>query len=433
MKYFIFAILLFSTVSANAQWRKVADFLVSEDGFEPVGEGVTCVYFLDLPGPPRIGFTGTESSLWKTTDGGQSWFGVWDTGMSYAHFGVTGICFKDSLIGWFSLYNGYMPYEQCYRTTDGGQNWNLLNAPSYNLSGAQGIVYDSASGRLFLSCDTEIRISTDLGNTWPDSLSYEAFGYSFASPLRGIVDAVPAWEVRFDTFTTIVYLTTSDGGITWDTIYPQGFSPGLQPRQTLAIPGTSTCFTADWGDNGHVWRSDDFGKNWRAVGSIPINDYCSGYIEGNFSRLYIQTWTGMYVSVDSGVTWVNDSGPYANRAYEKRDFYAAKGVTFAGEDGEPGGLGLWEEDWPQSGVTSASPNLPFALSISPNPTSGAATISLTGAPSANVEIFDVLGREVASFRVAESYEWKMGALLAGTYIVRAAIGDVVVSKRMVKE
>ena len=33
-------------------------------------EYITCVYFLDLQGPPRIGFVGTGTTLNKTTDGG---------------------------------------------------------------------------------------------------------------------------------------------------------------------------------------------------------------------------------------------------------------------------------------------------------------------------------------------------------------------------
>ncbi|HZK75760.1 MAG TPA: choice-of-anchor D domain-containing protein, partial [Candidatus Kapabacteria bacterium] len=91
-----------------------------------------------------------------------------------------------------------------------------------------------------------------------------------------------------------------------------------------------------------------------------------------------------------------------------------------------------------AGVNSASPNLPFALFISPNPTSGVATITLPQAGSTaprvgSVEIFDVLGREVANFRVSGSYEWQMGALPAGTYIVRAEAGGAVVSSRVVKE
>ena len=87
----------------------------------------------------------------------------------------------------------------------------------------------------------------------------------------------------------------------------------------------------------------------------------------------------------------------------------------------------------ESGVNSTPASIPLALSISPNPTSGSTQISLSGAPSANVEIFDVLGRHVASFRVMGSYEWWTGGLPAGTYIVRAAAQGAVVSKRVVKQ
>ena len=85
-----------------------------------------------------------------------------------------------------------------------------------------------------------------------------------------------------------------------------------------------------------------------------------------------------------------------------------------------------------SGV-SASVEPPLALTISPNPTSGSTQISLSGAPSANVEIFDVLGREVTNFHIEGYYEWQTSLLPAGTYIVRASIGGAVVSKRVVKE
>ena len=75
----------------------------------------------------------------------------------------------------------------------------------------------------------------------------------------------------------------------------------------------------------------------------------------------------------------------------------------------------------------------IALSIAPNPVSGLAMITLTGAPSGNVQIFDVLGREVASFRMAGSYEWNMATLPAGTYILRAEANGVIISKRIVKQ
>src|SRR5579863_9167497 len=35
--------------------------------------GVECVYFIDLPGPPRIGFVGDSGNVFRTTDGGATW------------------------------------------------------------------------------------------------------------------------------------------------------------------------------------------------------------------------------------------------------------------------------------------------------------------------------------------------------------------------
>jgi len=84
-------------------------------------------------------------------------------------------------------------------------------------------------------------------------------------------------------------------------------------------------------------------------------------------------------------------------------------------------------------VNSVPQSIPFSLSISPNPTSSLSTISITGAPSANVEIFDILGREVASFRVVGSYELQMNGLTPGTYIVRAEASGAVVSKPLLKQ
>ncbi len=439
-KAVILLALLFVYCSANGQWRKVADFVATQDG-QPDGwhrgEPVTCIYFIDLPGPPRIGFVGTESSLYKTTDGGQRWFGVWDTGVSYDHDYISGICFKDSLIGWFSVSDGYNPSESCYRTTDGGQTWNVQYFPAtgnhiYDSWPAHGVYYNSISGRLFLSCHTMLRISTDLGLTWTDSLPYFAYNYSFASPLRGIVETQPTYFVMQDTFNPIVYLTTSDGGVTWDTAQAIGFTSKMGPNETLAIPGTTTCFgiSAGWkaGFGGEIWRSDDFGKTWRAVGDLPMGAQdCSGYIAGDFTRLYAQTDSAMYVSTDSGVTWINDGGPGIQETdVGVPQIYASKGVTFAGMIGFDTNAGvqtssLWEGIWPQSGVTpSAIPAGP-EISVYPNPTSGVVTIR--GATDA-VVVTNVLGEEV--LRLGKSDEdvrptrLDLSGLPAGTYFVRVS-------------
>jgi hypothetical protein len=82
---------------------------------------------------------------------------------------------------------------------------------------------------------------------------------------------------------------------------------------------------------------------------------------------------------------------------------------------------------------SPLPTYNLIFTVAPNPATAVVTISLSGAPSANIEIYDVLGREVTSFRMAESYEWQMSTLPVGTYIVRATSDGTVVSRRVVKE
>jgi Secretion system C-terminal sorting domain len=62
---------------------------------------------------------------------------------------------------------------------------------------------------------------------------------------------------------------------------------------------------------------------------------------------------------------------------------------------------------------------PLTISIYPNPASGDVTIFMEGTPSADVEIFDVLGREVDHFQVNGSYDWETSGLPTGTYIIHA--------------
>ncbi len=84
-----------------------------------------------------------------------------------------------------------------------------------------------------------------------------------------------------------------------------------------------------------------------------------------------------------------------------------------------------------AGVVDATP-MQISLSIAPNPSSGDVTIFIEGAPSADVEVFDVLGREVDRFRVDVSYDWQTSRLPAGMYIVRAQIGSTIITKKVIK-
>jgi|GEM_PF-1821704 len=89
-------------------------------------------------------------------------------------------------------------------------------------------------------------------------------------------------------------------------------------------------------------------------------------------------------------------------------------------------------DKPLAGVAPSSTE-PVSITIFPNPVSGATLVTLEGAPSAEVSVFDVLGREVDRFHLANSYEWRPNALPPGTYYMRVSVGDIIVNKSIIRE
>ena len=132
----------------------------------------------------------------------------------------------------------------------------------------------------------------------------------------------------------------------------------------------------------------------------------------------------MYVSIDQGATWFNDGGPSWNHdSYPL--FYAAKGVTIAGGtlplgSQVEGGTGLWEEEWPQSGVAEP-PSTSSSLRIFPNPATN--ELQILGGPPGTVRLFDLLGRERAESKVAgedasPTRELDVSRLPAGAYFLR---------------
>jgi hypothetical protein len=81
---------------------------------------------------------------------------------------------------------------------------------------------------------------------------------------------------------------------------------------------------------------------------------------------------------------------------------------------------------------NATPEASLSLSIYPNPVIGTTVIRLDGAPQAHITISDILGRTIDSFDLEGSRDWDSNGLAAGTYIIRASIGDRVLSTTIAK-
>jgi photosystem II stability/assembly factor-like uncharacterized protein len=277
--------------SAVAQWRKLHDF----------GGFISSVYFLDLPGAPRIGFVGVNDKtngeqVWRTSDGGSTWSQT-TTGPYLSR--VWQFAFKDSLIGWFAATN------HVYQTRDGGLTW-LQTALS--LSDYSSVYYNALNKRLFVSGDQgqDDYTSTDNGATWsrwtwgnPKGGSMTGYGgYDFGDALSGVVASIHDHDPCY---------YTTDGGVSWNESNVQN-AAGAQP---VAITGTRTYFLTEVFGSG-LMRSRDGGKTW--VNLLNFPSVTTTVLEGDGRMLAAQSNAssssdGFYISLDSGVNWSNICGP----------------------------------------------------------------------------------------------------------------------------
>src|SRR5437762_3045440 len=103
---------------SHGQWKRLLYYTAPYQG-TGFGGYYAGIYFLDLPGPPQIGFVGdaAKGRVLKTTDGGQSWYAVKTPASTVC---PAFFAFKDSLNGWFAddQFGG--------QTTDAGETWDSL-------------------------------------------------------------------------------------------------------------------------------------------------------------------------------------------------------------------------------------------------------------------------------------------------------------------
>ncbi|MDP4288644.1 MAG: hypothetical protein Q8922_11990, partial [Bacteroidota bacterium] len=353
---------------ADGQWKRIGSF---KDSVTQREEQINCVYFLDLPGPPRIGFACADD-LWKTTDGGNSWFRLSSKNEPYFAYDIV---FKDTLLGW-AVSQAIGTHYLCFQTTDGGYSWKPLYTPISGDPDPFAVYYSDFSNRLFLGLvDSVMLVSNDQGDTWERTPIKCAVAFAFTSPANGIVVTNPIVYLPTSGTPTVIdslshVFVTSDGGVTWRmghqpfNRYANGYA--FQP---LAIPGTSTYFEVEGHDGFRVWRSDDSGMNWSLIAAPNDSAVVLPIIRGTLKHLYLQTMdSGMYKSTDEGITWHREGGP-SWPANGLSRFYSNKTVTIASRAYDSSAYGpffdgLWEKIDPESSVKE-SPGPPSTnLSVS---------------------------------------------------------------------
>jgi photosystem II stability/assembly factor-like uncharacterized protein len=276
---------LFLSTDGGATWRGTLHRWARSVVADPVSAG-------------RV-WVGTENGLFRSFDGGRRWTEVAREvapRFEPRRFSIRAVAFEPSDPR--TLYAAYVGgLSQLYRSTDGGRTWTGIFR-----GGFHALAVDPARPRTLYASGCYRRgrvnqcgtfVSRDGGASWPRVLLRTFAGFA-ADP--GGTGAAYAFDLDGIQVST-------DGGAHWTAI-----DAGLPDRAVLAVavdPEDPDRLLAGL-RNGGVYRSADGGAHWMASGTGLVNGAALAVaVAPGGSPLYAGTSSGVYRTADGGATWAN--------------------------------------------------------------------------------------------------------------------------------
>jgi photosystem II stability/assembly factor-like uncharacterized protein len=376
---------------------------------------------IDFP-TPSVGYiVGYDTTILKTTDGGQTWGQLGLNGISPIGLNddFTDVKFIDANIGF--IVTGY---SGVFKTVDGAQTWSqvgysmcfphttyLFDESNYLVAG--GDCFEGAKiDKVVNGAGSQASISTNFWNS--NEIVVEM---SFVDANRGLAATMGEYMLR-----------TVDGGSNWDTI-----STNINGFLTSVVMVDDTLCYAGYNENGGgfgILKSVDGGLSWEqdlnsatffypaylSVHAANNGDIYSGAVPSNSPGGLI------FESVD-GVNWDYQS---VDQAINAMASYGSD-VTFG--VGDSGYLV----------VNMPIANLDFEdvyqieFNVYPNPVLDELTINNPHSEIMEVRIFDTEGRIVKSEKVMPGLsKINTSNFSRGMYIVKAKIGNKCSQQRIIK-
>ncbi|HEX03896.1 MAG TPA: T9SS type A sorting domain-containing protein, partial [Bacteroidetes bacterium] len=347
------------------------------------------------------------------------------------------------------------------RTLDGGNNWDSIG---WDMSGDRTnwmtpYIFDPHNYDRLYYGTYRVWGTTNRGNSWndispdltdgddPGGLTYGTITSLSASPVEpGLIlvgtDDANVWY-------------TDDFGGDWTRIDQE--LPDIWVSRVATHPDSANVFFVALSGHRisepqpHLYRSDDYGQTWHAiVGETPETMLPDGPINDviidpdDTALIYVATDFGVFASMDYGQSWGELGEGLPMSAVFDIDFIASQRRLIAGTHGRSMySIGLGELE-----VEKSPRELPVSermfLTSYPNPFNGTSTIrmSVPVAQSVDVQVFDLLGRQVAVISQNQRIpagisEWSWTAqtdagisLASGTYIVVATTDSQQISRRV---
>lgn len=252
-----------------------------------------------------VGYDGHEpQGIRHTTDGGRTWE---IKSVETKGFNLQALSFPDARNGW-----AVGDYGLMIHTSDGGQSWTRVKAPSrVNLNAVQFVSdevgYAAGSSGLYrdnrkekADFDLVILRTSDGGQSWSTSYEYHRTG-----DLLEIERTV--WQLATFSETVAIavingnsLLRTGDAGLTWQTV--MSTNAGGIAGVAFSIDGTAWTV----GERG-FYVSKDQGKTWQTFAGLEEGLSKQKWHAIGFSNskhgIAVGDGGAMAITIDGGVTW----------------------------------------------------------------------------------------------------------------------------------
>ena len=245
-------------------------------------------------------FAATDSAVWKSVDGGQSWTfsgnGIDQLAMRSIAISQDGLCWAGSFDSWNDPAKLYCSADTGLSWTEnyvlpegtGEAVWTILPAETYMLIGTGWL----GSGR------AHIHRSTDGGAEWE---------HVFQNHYRSIraLCAIPSQPGRIlaGSESSGGVLCSEDDGVSW-TYRLTGLDAGNVYEIEMLNEEEGTV-AAGVGFSGAFSMADNWGATWTRVDSLFPSLFIRGLvvIPGETRRVLSAAWNGIYGTEDQGQTW----------------------------------------------------------------------------------------------------------------------------------
>lgn len=401
MKYYcLFGCCLIVVCSLKAQWQPLS--AGTSDVF-------TSVDFTDT----QLGLICGVNKIWRTTNGGQSWTGVFTGSSQVTLEEVRWVSPQVAItVGFDFAFNRGL----ILRSVDGGQNWSSVTNNVTSLFTDISFVNESVG--YICGGNTTILKTTNGGVNWStlmNNTDSDLFSIFFINETTGFaVGGLP----------NIGRVLRTTNGQTFQDISLN--APNT--LQTVFFPSAQIGYVA--GQGGLISKTVNGGTQWTTLTGLTnlsnldlyfLDDQFGYVVGGSVSEATIQKTT------DGGVHWSNDS-PAGGSGLFSIDFVGNVGYA-AGVNGS-----LFKTQV----MTALAPNLPEVstpVRIFPNPASGKVIVeSMDGRLIQRLELYGAGGRLVNHWQENNrQIELDLSLLPAGQYYLKLELDNGITIRKIYKQ